>query len=469
LGRSRPWALLVVLVIACLLMGGGSRADIGSLALLRPLAAILLVIGLYGLTRDRVADFRFLLLWGLALTALIGLQLVPLPPALWTALPGRDLLLDGLVVTGTPPGWQPISMVPWRTWNSLFALIVPAAALFLAIRATVDDRRALVGVLLLCGVATTLLGLFQAIATEADVLWLYRITNDGFPVGFFANRNHQAVFLSILPLLLAVWASRPRQAPVRGSRVNAVPREWVATGAVLVLLPLVLATGSRAGLFLLALSMAMAFGLYGVARGDLDRRMLVRGFAVAVLIGGAAVAMAVASTRSTAIARLMNDSFADDLRSHVWPRSLDLVSHYFPVGTGFGSFAEVFQVGEPTATLSTSYINRVHNDWLEPLLEGGLPAAALLLVAVLAWLTVTIRLFGRLRDRKERAIMGLAGSGIILLFALGSIADYPLRVPLLMVVVVIAAVWMRDGLRQADVADTIIAADVSLDASGGRS
>ena len=45
---SLPFASLVLLVILTFLMGGASRADVLSLAILRPAAAILLVIGLYG-------------------------------------------------------------------------------------------------------------------------------------------------------------------------------------------------------------------------------------------------------------------------------------------------------------------------------------------------------------------------------------------------------------------------------------
>ncbi len=459
---------MAALIFACLVMGGGSRADIASLALLRPLAAVFVVIGLYGLTRERFAEFRFLLLFGLAVIMLFALQLVPLPPQIWTALPGRDLLVDGLTATGAPVGWQPLSMVPWRTWNSLYALIIPAAALLLAIRCSTDERRDLLALLLLCGLATTLLGVFQAAAPGADFLWLYRITNQDLPVGFFANRNHQAVFLCCLPLLLALWAGRPQPATPRGARKAGLPRVAVAIGAIVLLLPLVLVSGSRAGLLLFALAIVMALGLYAASRGSIDRRMMVRGAVLAVAIGGAAVAIALGSTRSLAVSRLMTDSFSDDLRSEVWPRSIDLMWHYMPFGTGFGSFAEVFQIEESSSTLNTSYVNRVHNDWIEPLLEGGVAAAAVMLAAVIAWVIVTIRLLSRLRDRNASVVTGLAGSGMLLLLALGSAADYPLRVPMLMVVATIAALWMRDGLRKDTAAETRSYGDVSLDASGGR-
>src|SRR3546814_10933219 len=66
------------------------------------------------------ADAAFWLL--LATVLLVLLQLVPLPPAIWTALPGRDVLLGAL------PGeavWRPGSIVPSATINAASSLIVP--------------------------------------------------------------------------------------------------------------------------------------------------------------------------------------------------------------------------------------------------------------------------------------------------------------------------------------------------------
>ena len=50
-------------------------------------------------------------------------------------------------------------------------------------------------------------------------LWFYRITNNGFPVGLFANRNHAAVFLAALLPLATAWAlgQKMRGAPRRGA------------------------------------------------------------------------------------------------------------------------------------------------------------------------------------------------------------------------------------------------------------
>ena len=41
--------------------------------------------------------------------------LVPLPPELWTALPGRDHVREGYALLGQPLPWMPISLAPFDT------------------------------------------------------------------------------------------------------------------------------------------------------------------------------------------------------------------------------------------------------------------------------------------------------------------------------------------------------------------
>src|SRR3546814_6135951 len=89
------------------------------------------------------ADAAFWLL--LATVLLVLLQLVPLPPAIWTALPGRDVLLGAL------PGeavWRPGSIVPSATINAASSLIVPFVT-FTLVSALRDEEKAWLPTILL--------------------------------------------------------------------------------------------------------------------------------------------------------------------------------------------------------------------------------------------------------------------------------------------------------------------------------
>src|SRR3546814_2037165 len=59
---------------------------------------------------------------------LVLLQLGPLPPGLWTALPGREFLLSAPLSQET---WRPWSLTPSTTINAASSLIVPVVTLYL--------------------------------------------------------------------------------------------------------------------------------------------------------------------------------------------------------------------------------------------------------------------------------------------------------------------------------------------------
>src|SRR3546814_9667270 len=79
---------LFFLVGAAFLLGGGARSDVTSLLLLRPLAVLVLAIGLLALTPTASRRFRPLWWFGGASAGLVLLHLMPLPPAIWSAFPG---------------------------------------------------------------------------------------------------------------------------------------------------------------------------------------------------------------------------------------------------------------------------------------------------------------------------------------------------------------------------------------------
>ena len=60
-------------------------------------------------------------------SSLIAIQLVPLPPAIWTALPGRDFVANGYALLGQPLPWLPISLAPYQTIASALWLLPPLA------------------------------------------------------------------------------------------------------------------------------------------------------------------------------------------------------------------------------------------------------------------------------------------------------------------------------------------------------
>ena len=428
MNRRAGWLLCALLALAFLL-GGGSRADIASLIVLRPLVAVLFVVALGMALRARLGAFAVPLgiLGGWLI--LIALQLVPLPPALWTALPGRAVLADNYAALGLDPGWKPLTIGPMATLNSLQAMFAPLAVLMFY--ATADEagrRRALTLFVALAGFSA-LFGIVQAIGGDRGWLYPYRVTNPGFPVGLFANRNHQAAMLAVaVPMLLAL-------AETVGPDSRRAALRWAGRLVAIGFVAVAVMTGSRAGT-MLALAGLVAGALLFGARGDEDDRrgegrsaQISRRLAVpAVLLLGIAAMFYLAT--GTAFERLAEKDSIGDLRFQILPTIGRMIADTFPVGFGFGTFAEAYMIYEPAHMMIPSYINRAHDDWVEIVLEGGLPAAALAL-AMVGWAArrcwtlrgALLRPRNRLDHYRAAAVLGL----VILLGA--SLFDYPLRTP----------------------------------------
>jgi O-antigen ligase len=440
------WALVIFLILT-FFTGGSSRADTQSLVILRPAAVIFCGIGLWRLRWDHVRENRFLFGLAAAVFALVLLHVVPLPPAIWGALPGRAIITEIDKVAELGAVWRPLSMVPATTWNAFYSLFVPLAVLIFGVQLSREERFKLLPILLGLGLLSGFWSIMQLSGPTDGPLYLYSEPS-GTADGLFRNRNHQAALLACLFTMLAVYASTS----VR-SEEQAGLRLWMAVAAGVVLVPLVLLTGSRAGLAVSVLGIIAAFFLYRKpasltpkkrTRRKFDFRYALVGFAV-LCLGALSILMA----RAEAFQRLLATDSGEDDRLTVWVPIAKIAWKYFPFGSGIGSFVEVYQIDEPFDLLSPEYYNHAHNDWLEVTMTAGLPGVLLLLVAVVAFARWAFKAYRAPIGEGRTILFARLGAVVIAILALASIPDYPLRVPSLMCVFVIAALWLtsREGNR----------------------
>jgi hypothetical protein len=229
-----PFWALVAFIMLTFLTGGAARGDVQSLVILRPAAVVFCAIGLWSLSWAEVRAYKFLFSLAAAVFALVALHLIPLPPSIWGALPGRAFIVE--IDKGAELGlvWRPISMVPAATRNALYALFIPLATLILAVQIGRERRFQILIVFISVGLASGLLGMLQVVSAPDGPLYFYDVTNNGSAVGLFSNRNHQAMWLACLFPMLAVFAC---------AGVNSFDQSRlrlglsIAAGAVLVPLP----------------------------------------------------------------------------------------------------------------------------------------------------------------------------------------------------------------------------------------
>ncbi|WP_294289836.1 O-antigen ligase family protein [uncultured Sphingomonas sp.] len=431
-----PFWLLAAFLTLVFATGGSSFGNVPQLVVLRPVAVLLAGYGLATLRRDHWQAYRTVFMMAIAIVALTAIHLVPLPPMLWHLLPGRDLAQAIDAAAGLQDAWRPLSLTPSRTINALFALAIPVATLVLAAQLGSRDRIRILYVLLALSAVSALIGLLQAAGLPISLFHTLSTADTIEAAGLFANQNHQAALLACAIPMLAV-AARTVEKGRRAAQRIVKP---LATAAGLVLVIQLIVTGSRAGLVLGTIAIAFTL-FYGLAQSDRLDRMPPRmrlGIRAALVVGiaGAAALVTTLAARGLALQRL--ETVTADLRPRLWASILPILPDYQPLGSGIGSYVEVYRAHEPLALLRATYSNHAHNDYLEVLLTAGLPGLLLLVAAVV--------LVGRVlwRHRQGQAIdtvLARLGGTIIVIIACASVTDYPLRTPLLASVFVLAALW----------------------------
>ncbi|MCL4767794.1 MAG: O-antigen ligase family protein [Hyphomicrobiaceae bacterium] len=425
-------------------LGGGTRAGFLSDVVLQLLAIPLLLTALWSLSAEGSARApRGALLFCLALTAVPLAQLVPMPPPLWSALPGREIVTDSLSLAGQPLPWRPISMAPHATWLSLASLVVPLAIFLAAVQLPRRARRTVSLVLLGAGAVSVFLGLLQVAQGPQSPLRFFAFTNPSEAVGFFANRNHFAALLYSLTLLAAAWtvhAGTLAAAQSTRRRHDDGPLILALIAGLAVMLALVAAqmmARSRAGL---GLAIVALIGVFALAlrdrpgQGRLTPGRLLAGAVGVALVFGV----------QFALYRVLDRFTADPLSDARIPfarTTFEAAMAHMPLGSGMGTFVPVYALFEKPQDALTVFANRAHNDVLEVWLEAGIPAL-LLTTLFCGWLVARGVALWRARPQPGGEIdLLLARAAVLVLALIGahSLVDYPLRTGAMMAVFAFAA------------------------------
>jgi len=408
-----------IFLLLCLILGGASAAGYWANMGLQ-LAAIAIIA--WSLVVRRGAPMAPASRQLLVLTALMIsvplLQLIPLPPEIWTAIPGRQPLADGFGMLGRPLPWLPISLAPARTEASLLWLL-PALAVLLGIVRLGNYRATWIAwATAFIAAISVAIGALQLAGGQGSPWYFYTVTNYGATVGFFANANHLATLLvAAIPLLTALYLN----ARSKGRSAKRASGLLVMLGgAVTVIMVGVVINASLAGIGLMVPALA-ASGLLVLRARRKGKLPLWSGGLLVLLIAGAVTAIYLApignnltgaGARSDPTSRYL--SFANSSKA---------TGDYLPLGSGVGSFQQVYPSYEDPGTVTRYYMNHVHGDYLELALETGIPGMILLVLFLLWWGRRTIAIW-RSDEADHFALAATVASGLMLAH---SLVDYPLR------------------------------------------
>jgi exopolysaccharide production protein ExoQ len=414
---SRFSLAAALLTIAIVFGGGGSPAPIPELFVQ---IAALLALGAWlylpeSQPAERQTDYP---LWiGAGLFAAIPLvQLLPLPPDLWHALPGREAELAALSTIGAGSSWRPISVAPYQTLASALSLIPPGVMLYFAYRLSPADRTRLVAVAAGLALLSAVIGVIQVASGSADWPRFYQYSNVGRATGFQDNRNGTAdIFLIGLLAIFAFAAAH------RTLLDSALAKAMAVATAAFLCLSVVL-TGSRTGTALVLICLVFAV-LIVRPRVRLTRNLLIATAGCIAILGVVGYSLRDNSALNRTWSRFENVA---DTRPRIWEDTRFAVGQYWPLGAGIGTFTTVFPTSERLEGVHSSVTNRAHQDYLEFALETGIVGMILLVGAFLA---LGYRIFTIIHHARDRlaAIHGLFAVGAVTILALHSLVDYPMR------------------------------------------
>jgi O-antigen ligase len=96
------------------------------------------------------------------------------------------------------------------------------------------------------------------------------------------------------------------------------------------------------------------------------------------------------------------------------------------LGTGLGSFADVFPAFRSPDAQIRGIFDRAHNTPLEIAVEMGIPFAAVVLVG---WALLTLVIMRAALAPASRSLVSVAGAALLFFASLHSLIDYPLQIP----------------------------------------
>ena len=416
MSRTLRFAAMPFFLMLCLFLGGSSRG-IWVNMVLQLLAIAILAWAAMTPRPMQSPKAGTMLVWLIGLTlALIAIQLIPLPPSTWTRLPGRDFVAKGYALLAQPLPWLPISLAPYQTIASALWLLPPLAIIAGMLRLGAFRTSWLAGALALATFAAVLVGALQV--TSGDPLsspwYFYKLTNFGSATGFFANSNHMAILLvATIPFLGALFGSRW----AKSAQASASKTAILGGGMLVVLLGLGL-NGSLAG-WGLGLPVLAASALLRVPMRRNWARWSVAGIA---LLGVAGVAVIFSSPTQKSLPAAGAGASIES-RATIYRTSLEAASDFAPLGSGVGTFADIYARYEDPASIWPTYVNHAHSDFIEILLEAGF-AGLILAGLFLLWWTARLVAIWRSPNIDQFARAATIASAAILAH---SLVDYPLR------------------------------------------
>ncbi|MER9618588.1 O-antigen ligase family protein [Mesorhizobium sp. M0207] len=387
--RPSEWDkyLLGTVLFVSLLIGGGTASGLYTDTLIE-VAAIVSAAAIFSQNAGQRIPRRVLWLLVFAV-ALIVLQIVPLPAAIFNGLRPELLLGDPWVGESR---FRFISVGVGRTVECLLYLLAAAAFFLAVLRLRAEQVSALLPFFFMGVICNGLAGAIQySLSDDVAIVGLLPFTINA---GLFANVNHFSALLFV-SIPFVVYYGLFRGHLLSGSF------------GLIALLLLLLAAGSRAGV-LIGLAITVLSVVF------LSARSRASGFGVLLIF--IALSIYTISAWTKLDAQALDPAFG---RGEFARTTIEGIKDNWAIGIGFGNFQKAYQIYERAGMIFREYVNHAHNEYLEIAFEGGIPA-------ILLMVGYFVLLFAALARVRRDPLQKAAFLSVSFLL-IHSLVDYPLR------------------------------------------
>jgi len=358
-------AVLVLLVPIGTVAALGGTIPSSTLPILIASAAAFLLSG----ARIGTGSARCLDAALVALTAVVMIQLLPLPASIVSVLSPRRETLDAALHLRDTDRSIGLTVDPLLTRAAL-ATLLSALLIFWSAREVFRQSgvRWAAPVIGATGFAVTLVASIQR-ATSTELF------------GGFVNRNHLATWLLMAAAVAAGYLiAQTRSHTLHHDSLRLKIRDWLASGsgllmagAILIMVVGIVATLSRAAV--LGLAAASIVGAQLAPREHGKRLMRLPAAGIAIL-----VAVAIWSYRGELASKF--EASASVGRLEIWRQTMPVVTDFWMTGTGLGTYGSTML--QYQSSVRDVHFNQAHNDYLQVAAEGGVLLVMPLVVAGMA-------------------------------------------------------------------------------------
>ncbi len=393
-----------------------------------------------------------------AALALVGFQLVALPPSVLEMLSPRSaeiLPLWGAGTDGPTLGmWSTLSLTPVATRQALIVLLAFMLLFLTAMQRVqrIEDIERLLRWIAISTVAMAVFALVQHTTSNNKYFWFFEYPWAGTSAnltGSFTNRNHFAQFIALGIGPLVWWVMEAVQAGRRRQRTrhSGLGQSSGGLNAEVVIRGIALVVAIFAGLLTLSRGGALAMSVAAlVTMLILHRGSLIGGKSVLAALGiGTLVIVCLGVHGYEAVANRLGgmgsmqslDKYG--LRRGIWQANLAAIADRPLTGSGLGSHREVIPIYYRTPPLfEGKEATHAENGYLQTAMETGLPGLALALTGVGLCVYWCARCLGLADSPKVVLCLAAIAPGLAASF-LHSLFDFVWYVPGCMVAVVLLA------------------------------